>query len=180
MKERYFNMSLDVTLYKKLDKDIEKLSNNDKSDIYLAYSSHLSCMFETDKSTFKEYFKENKNRIVELYSSNITHNLTAMAEKVGIYKALWRPYRLTDSYNEDNFKDNYDAEYEYEQSQIIHAKDVSSIIEEGLKKLKDKPEYYKQFDSENGWGLYIHFVPFVEKYLKALKEYPNAIINVDR
>ena len=29
---------------------------------------------------------------VELFSSNITHNLSKMAEEAGIYTALWHPY----------------------------------------------------------------------------------------
>ena len=32
----------------------------------------------------------------------------------------------------------------------------------------------------NGWGMYEHFVPFVEKYLEACKEYPDAVIEVSR
>jgi len=32
----------------------------------------------------------------------------------------------------------------------------------------------------NGWGLYIHFVPFVEAYLGACINYPNSIIKVSR
>lgn len=176
-------MSLNVTLYKELKKEnIADLETDDMAKVYENYANYLYYDYNDDKKlSINDWYIKNRFNIISLYSSNITHNLNIMADKAGIYKALWRPYKLTDGYDENKFDEaDYDAEYKYEQSQIIHAKDVSSIIEEGLKKLKDKPEYYKQFDSENGWGLYIHFVPFVEKYLKALKEYPNAIINIGR
>lgn len=93
-----------------------------------------------------------------LYSANITHNLTTMADKAGIYKAMWRP----------------------EEIQATQAKDIIPIIEEGLKKLVERPDYFKQFSSSNGWGTYEQFVPFVRKYLNALKEYPMAKISVFR
>lgn len=92
----------------------------------------------------------------EVYWANITHNLTEMADKAGIYQALWNPL-------ENGYK---------------YAKDIVEIVEEGLNDLKERPQYFEQFNSPNGWGLYEHFVPFVEKYLDALKEYPEAIIRV--
>lgn len=93
-----------------------------------------------------------------VYDANITHNLGTMADKAGIYYALWRP----------------------EEINAIYAKDIIKIVEKGLKKLKAKPEYFEKFNASNGWGMYEHFVPFVEKYLKALKEYPDAKINISR
>lgn len=94
----------------------------------------------------------------EVYASNITHNLGTMAEKAGIYYALWRP-------EERGWK---------------YARDIIQPLEKGLAKLKAKPDYYKKFDSPNGWGMYKHFVPFVEEYLAACKEYPDAEIEVSR
>jgi hypothetical protein len=94
----------------------------------------------------------------EVYTANITHNLGSMAIKAGIYEALWRP----------------------EEINATKAKDISEILEEGLFLLKEKPDYFKQFDSENGWGIYEHFVPFVEEYLNACKTHPEAIIEISR
>jgi len=91
-------------------------------------------------------------------SENITHNLTKMADKAGIYDALWRP-------EEKNYK---------------KAKDIIKVLEAGLKKLKDKPEYYKKFNAPNGWGLYEHFVPFAESILEGCKKYPSAKISCSR
>lgn len=114
-----------------------------------------------------------------LYDANITHNLTDMAEKANIYKALWRPYQLKKEFKKLS-KGDYDEEYLFEKTNIIYAKDIISLLKKGLKDLKNKPEYFKNFNSPNGWGTYEHFVPFVEKYLEACKKYPEAIIEVSR
>lgn len=93
-----------------------------------------------------------------VYEANITHNLTTMAEAAGIYQALWRP-----------------DEYNYNQ-----AKDIIPLLEAGLVRLKARPKYYERYNAPNGWGLYKNFVPFVEKYLQACKDYPEAYIEVSR
>ena len=93
-----------------------------------------------------------------VFSTNITHNLGKMAEASGIYNPLWRP-------DENGFE---------------NAKDIIDILEKGLIELKNNPTEYKKYDSENGWGLYIHFVPFVEAVLNACKEYPESTINACR
>ena len=118
---------------------------------------------------------EEEDKIV--YSANITHNLNKMATAAGIYEALWRPYLLK---TEIDFGDDYQAEMEFEESQTILAKELIPVIENGLKALKADPKGYKKFDSPNGWGLYENFVPFVEDYLNACKEYPEAIVKTDR
>lgn len=113
-----------------------------------------------------------------LYDANITHNLGEMASEAGIYEALWRPHRLDPNYNEE--WDDTEKEYEFEDNTDVFAHQITPVIEIGLALLKDSPEHYTQFDSPNGWGLYVHFVPFVEKYLAALREYPKAIVRVSR
>lgn len=118
---------------------------------------------------------EEEDKIV--YSANITHNLNKMATAAGLYEALWRPYLLK---TEIDFGDDYQAEWEFEESQTILAKELIPAIENGLKALKADPEGYKKFDSPNGWGVYANFVPFVENYLNACKEYPEAIVKTDR
>lgn len=87
------------------------------------------------------------------FSSNITHNLGAMANAAGIYEALWRP----------------------EEIGAKEAKQLIPILEVGLKKLKENPEEYKKHNAPNGWGMYEHFVPFVEEILEACKKYPEAM-----
>jgi len=93
-----------------------------------------------------------------VYDANITHNLGEMADKAGIYYALWRPEEIGKT----------------------KASEIVELLEKGLTDLKSRPEYFEQFNSPNGWGMYEHFVPFVEKYLEACKEYPETDIYVSR
>jgi hypothetical protein len=113
-----------------------------------------------------------------LYSSNITHNLGKMANEAGIYEALWRPYQLKEGYNIP--EGDYEAEYEFEENNPVRGYEIIPIIEKGLEDMIAKPAHYKTFDSPNGWGSYKHFVPFIEKYLEALKEYPESFVECDR
>lgn len=120
----------------------------------------LGVYLESEKPIIKNCFHcgSDYEEKEELYYANITHNLGQMADQAGIYYALWRP----------------------EEINCRKAKDIIPILEEGLQKLKSDPKHYKQFDSPNGWGLYENFVPWVEKYLNACKEYPESIIYVSR
>ena len=114
----------------------------------------------------------------EVYGANITHNLGKMAEKAGIYEALWRPYQLKEGYNIP--EDDYDAEYEFEEANPVKAHEIIEIIEKGLTDMKKRPKHYEKFNSPNGWGMYHNFVPWIEEYLKALKEFPDAQVVCDR
>lgn len=97
-------------------------------------------------------------RPTEVYSRNITHNLNKMAMEAGIYQHLWRPEELG----------------------ITVAKDLIEPLALGLDKLKADPEHYKKFNSPNGWGMYEHFVPFVEDYLEACRANPDATVEISR
>jgi hypothetical protein len=46
--------------------------------------------------------------------------------------------------------------------------------------LKGNPERFKKLNSPNGKGTYKNFVNFIERYLNACKENPDAEIKVDR
>lgn len=94
----------------------------------------------------------------EVYWSNITHNLGNMAKAAGIYMHLWRPDELG----------------------ITKASELIGPLTEGLALLKSDPEKFKKYDSPNGWGLYENFVPWVEKYLAACIEHPDATVSVSR
>jgi hypothetical protein len=113
-----------------------------------------------------------------LYSSNITHNLGKMASEAGIYEALWRPYQLKEGYNIS--EGDYQAEYKFEEENPVRGYEIIPVIEKGLEDMIARPAHYKTFDSPNGWGLYKHFVPFIEKYLEALKEYPESFVECSR
>ena len=101
---------------------------------------------------------EQDYEIDEVYSDNITHNLGKMADKAGVYYALWRP----------------------DEKGWTHAKQLISPLEAGLEALKAKPDEFKKLSPDNGWGNYEGLVEFVENYLTACKEYPDAEIEVSR
>ena len=92
----------------------------------------------------------------EIYSANITHNLGEMAQAAGIYYALWHPADIG----------------------AKTARDIIPVLKKGLAKLKLNPIRYSKFDAPNGWGTYVHFVPFVEEVLKACVDNPEADISV--
>ena len=113
-----------------------------------------------------------------LYHANITHNLGKMAEAAGIYEALWRPYQLKEEYNIP--EGDHDAEYAFEEANPVRANEIIPIIEKGLKDMKKRPKHYEKFNSPNGWGMYHNFVPWIERYLEALKEHPESFVECDR
>jgi hypothetical protein len=93
-----------------------------------------------------------------VYDANITHNLGAMADEAGIYKHLWRP----------------------EEVGATTAGQLIEPLRAGLALMKSDPPRFEKHNPANGWGSYEHFVPWVEKYLRACEENPNAIIRVSR
>lgn len=97
-------------------------------------------------------------REVDVYSANITHNLTRMADAAGIYQALWHPDEIG----------------------IEKAEQLIEPLTRGLERLRAEPDRFSTYNSPNGWGLYEHFVPFVARYLDACIENPDAIISVCR
>lgn len=99
-----------------------------------------------------------EEEVIVVFEANITHNLNTMAEEAGLYEILWRP-------------------------DVIGINRAAALIEpmkKGLADMKSNPEYYKKFDSPNGWGLYDNFIPWIEKYLAACIEYPDAMVEVSR
>ena len=91
---------------------------------------------------------------IEVFDSNITHNLGKMAKEAGIYEALWHPDRIN----------------------AVYAKDIVNILYKGYCELNCNPEKYEHFNAPNGWGTYEHFLPFVEEVHNACMKYPNAKI----
>ncbi len=94
----------------------------------------------------------------DVYTRNITHNLGKMAVQCGAYEALWRP----------------------EEINVKFAKDLIPLLTSALEKLKAEPDKYKKFDAPNGWGKYENFVEFVDEYLQACKNFPEAEVRVSR
>ncbi len=94
----------------------------------------------------------------EVFSANITHNLTEMASEAGMYEALWRP----------------------DERGYTKARQIIPVLEQGIAQMKERPGHFQAWDSPNGWGTYRDFLPWLEEYLKACREFPDADIEVDR
>lgn len=122
-------------------------------DVYLmGVSTEADCECDRCGNVHKSLHGE------DLFSWNITHNLGLMANKAGVYYALWRP-------EEKGYK---------------VAADLIPDLTNGLAVLKETPEHFRQFNPENGWGTYEGLLEFVERYLAACKEHPTATLYVSR
>lgn len=94
----------------------------------------------------------------QVFEANVTHNLGKMAEAAGIYKALWRP----------------------EEIGITRAYQLIEPLRAGLLLMKAEKERFEALNPENGWGSYAGFVKFVENYLTACENNPQAEVYVSR
>ena len=103
-------------------------------------------------------FSLTKVQPCEVFSANITHNLGAMAKEAGIYKHLWRP----------------------EEIGITKAGQLITPLADAIIEMKLNPARFKAHNAPNGWGMYEHFVPFVQRVLDGCLEYPDADISVCR
>lgn len=81
-----------------------------------------------------------------------------MAEEAGIYQACWRP----------------------EEIGITKASQLIEPLREGIEKMKSDPARFEKHNSPNGWGLYKHFLPWLERYLEACESHPDANVSVSR
>ena len=95
---------------------------------------------------------------VFLYTFNITHNLAKMAHSCGLHDYMWAIEEL-------GFK---------------NAKDLIEGLEEGVKELKARPEFYSKYNPKNHWGDYEDLVNVASEFLEACKSFPKASISVSR
>lgn len=93
-----------------------------------------------------------------VFDANITHNLGSMAEEAGIYKHLWRPKEIG----------------------ITKASQLIEPLREAITLMRSDVPRFEKHNSPNGWGFYEHFMPWLENYLAACKEYPDADVSVSR
>jgi len=159
-------MSLDVSLYIKADEQVAQQQQEEEEEgkIYIREDG------STKQITREEWderfpgcepvttYTETEDGKQEVFSANITHNLTEMAGEAKIYKHLWRPEELD----------------------IKFACELIAPLWEGLQRLKDFPEEFKKFNPTNGWGTYEGLISFVEGYLEACIQYPDALIDISR
>lgn len=146
-------MSLDVSLY------VEG-SNGTGTGIFIRENGRIR------EITFAEWDEKHPNqepvRAIQesdsVFSANITHNLGRMADAAGIYGIVWRP----------------------EENNITTADQLIEPLTKGIETLKADPDKFKTYSSPNGWGKYEDFIPFLEEYLEACKQYPQATVRVSR
>ena len=100
----------------------------------------------------------NCGRADEEYSANITHNLNKMADETEIYGILWRP----------------------EENGIEKAEQLIEPLRKAIADMKADPPRFEKHNSPNGWGLYKHFLPWLERLLAACEEYPEAAVYAER
>lgn len=89
-----------------------------------------------------------------LFTSNITHNLTEMADKAGIYKALWHPV-------DNGYK---------------RASDIIGVLREGIAQMEKEPERFTPYNPDNGWGSYEGLLAFTKECLEACEQHPHALL----
>jgi len=102
------------------------------------------------------YLEDEKG--VEVYHSNITHNLGKMAREAGIYECLWRP----------------------DEHGITHARQMVEPLAAGVTLLATQKARFEAFNAANGWGMWEHFVPFCMDYLQACRDNLDAVVSVSR
>ena len=93
-----------------------------------------------------------------LYASSITNYVDDVAEEAGLHVYLWYPHDV-------GFR---------------QAHQIVDEIKDGLNYLTKRPDFFKKFDIPNKWSVEIDFIPFLENYYNALREYPDAHIFVSR
>jgi hypothetical protein len=124
-------------------------------NVYLKSKEKEKCTCTCDKCGNIHECEQQEEVYFDAY---VTHNLIEMAKNCGIYVAVWRPEEI-------NIKEAY---------QLIIP------IEDAIDELKSYPEKFQFWQPKNGFGTYIGFLKFLEKYVEVCKKYPNAIIEVSR
>ena len=92
------------------------------------------------------------------YAANYTHNCGTMAAAADIYEYIWRP----------------------DENGITTAAQLIEPLRAGIAAMKADPEKFRTFDPPNGWGSYATFLPWVEAYLAACEDHPDATVSVSR
>lgn len=131
----------------------------DGSGIYVRENGRIK---ELTQEEWNERFPDREPvraivRATSMWSANITHNLTEMAEKAGLYIPIWQP----------------------DEAGIHWAAELIEPLEKGLALLKGDPKEFEKYNPPNGWGDYDGFVGFVEEYLEACRDYPGAQVSAN-
>lgn len=93
-----------------------------------------------------------------VFDANLTHNLTEMAEFVGLYMVMWRP----------------------EECGIKTCADALTPLREGLHRLKTQESECRAMNPSNGWGTYEGLLKVTEDYIKVCEKHPEGKIDAYR
>lgn len=131
---------------------------------------------ETKEEVLKHFPDANPDEIEEhtyedeiYFHMNLTHNLTKMAMECyplpntgsglsyilcyNLYQLLWHPEQIGIINPSEEYKDN---------------------VAQCYKKLLEEPDFFKQFNPDNGWGTYEQLLEGTRKYLNALEGISDA------
>lgn len=92
-----------------------------------------------------------------VYDANITHNLHMMATQADL-ECVWNP----------------------EEFGITTAAQMIAPLEAGIARMRTDPDSFRQLEPDNKWGTYDDFLPWLEQYLQACKDYPEAEVRASR
>ena len=90
-----------------------------------------------------------------LWEKNMPHSLRIMASEAMIYTYLWHP----------------------DKADVKIASDLIDRLTVSLDCLVRHPDFFKKFNPKQQWGDYEYLVSFVEDYLQACIENPEATIH---
>lgn len=96
--------------------------------------------------------------LTEVFTTNITHNLTKMAAEAGLHEVMWRP----------------------DEQGYTKAWQVIEPLSKGLASLIANKAYLEALSPSNGWGSYDGLLQSTSQYLKACIDNPDAVINTSR
>jgi len=103
------------------------------------------------------YAKDLDGNEFEVWETNITHNLTTMANKAGLYQVMWHPHN----------------------NGIDVAKDAIPQLKSGINRMYKAREELQKLNPENGWGNYDNLLSCASEFIDACRKYPSARIEID-
>lgn len=89
---------------------------------------------------------------VEEFEFGITHNLTEMADKLGVYDVLWHP----------------------EDFPVVKAKYMIPKLTHAIIELTINPDAYRQYEPSNKWGTVESFLDALRIIRAACEKFPEA------
>jgi hypothetical protein len=123
----------------------------------------------------------------QIYSDTLTENLRRMAMEADLYEVLWRPELVLASQDTllnilhlEARGQEKEAAALYKELGVVHAKDLIAKLRVGFARLRTAPDWFRASNPGNGIGSFEDLTSFVEKYLAACEESPDAIVRLHR